>query len=433
MTRSRAILLALLLAVAGATAPAQHPHSRSRQDHLAGQIDALVRPLIENEIAVGLVVGVLKEGHATVRGYGRVDKDKPAAPNGDTVYEIGSITKVFTGILLADAIARRLVALNDPVQKHLPAAVKVPRHESQPVRLVHLTTHTSGLPRMPVNFHPANPRNPYADYTQKLLYEGLPKTTLKRAPGKQYEYSNLAVGLLGHVLARVDNRSSYEVLLRERITRPLALEDTRITLTEAMRKRLAPPYAAGGERRLNWDLNVLAGAGAIRSTVNDLLRFAGHNLTNVPPALRTAQTPYHDPGFVKRVQGALPIGLGWHMGRLPDTVWHNGGTGGYRSYLAIHLKKKYAVAVLANTTSKKIDELANKVFLAVLGRKVAPIRVRKAISVDADLLERYVGEYRLTATAKFTITRHGNALFARLTGQQAARIFPASKVHFFYR
>jgi len=438
MSPSRAILLAVLLAAVDAKATAQQG---GRQDELFGKIDGLVKPLVEHGITVGLVVGVLQDGAITVRGYGRVTKEKPDLPDGNTVYEIGSITKVFTGILLADAVSRKLAALDDPVQKFLPDDVKVPKHRDAPIRLVHLTTHTSALPRMPITFRPADPRDPFADYSKQLLYQGLAEITLQRPPGQDYLYSNLGVGLLGHVVTVINRSSGYETLLHERITKPLGLADTRITLTAAMRKRLATPYTADGQPRSNWGFDVLVGCGGIRSTANDMLRFASHNLAkdddpdlhDLRQAMAAARAPHHNPGFMKRLQGKTRVGLGWHMGSLPHTVWHNGGTGGYRTYLAIHNKKKFAVVVLANTTSSKVDELANRVFLLVLGRKVSPLRIRKAIAVDRDVLAGYVGEYRLTKQARFTITLGQDGLSARLTGQSAFRIFPTSKKRFFYR
>ena len=136
---------------------------------------------------------------------------------------------------------------------------------------------------------------------------------------------------------------------------------------------------------------------------------------------------------MKRLQGKTRVGLGWHMGSFPHTVWHNGGTGGYRTYLAIHSKQKFAVVVLANTTSSMIDELANRVFLLVMGRKVRPLRIRQPIAVDRKVLERYVGEYTLTQQARFTITLGKDGLSARLTDQPAFRIFPTSKKRLFYR
>ena len=141
--------VACLLVVTG-------PTLAQKQDQLFEKIDGLVKPLLEEKITVGVVVGVLKDGVPTVRGYGKVTKGKEEVPDGDTVYEIGSITKVFTGILLADAVGRKLVKLDDPVQRFLPVEAKVPRHEEEAIHLVHLTTHTSALPRMPGNFKPGN-------------------------------------------------------------------------------------------------------------------------------------------------------------------------------------------------------------------------------------------------------------------------------------
>src|SRR4029453_3090616 len=136
-----------------------------------------------------------------------------------------------------------------------------------------LATHTSGLPRLPSPFTPKNPANPYADYSVEDLYRFLSSHELRRDIGSQYEYSNLGGGLLGHVLARRAGMD-YEALVRARITGPLGMNDTRIVLTPEMRGRLAAGHNAALKPVPNWDLPTLAGAGALRSTVNDLLKFA---------------------------------------------------------------------------------------------------------------------------------------------------------------
>ena len=149
-------------------------------------------------------------------GRGRLDQSDPRVPDIDTVFEIGSITKVFTALLLADMVLRGVVAWDEPVARLLPASVHVPRFGERQITLLDLATHTSGLPRMPSNFHPADPGDPYADYTVGQLYDFLDDTMLSRTPGTAYEYSNLGYGLLGHALARRSG-SGFEELVRARI------------------------------------------------------------------------------------------------------------------------------------------------------------------------------------------------------------------------
>src|SRR5262249_11166935 len=149
----------------------------------------------------GIVVGVIEPGGRRVVPYGGLAKGDPRTLDGDTVFEIGSITKVFTSLLLADAVKRREVALTDPISKFLPDRVKSPERGDRAITLQDLSTHTSGLPRLPANFAPKNASNPYADYSVEDLYQFLGGYQLTRDIGTQYEYSNLGGGLLGHVLA----------------------------------------------------------------------------------------------------------------------------------------------------------------------------------------------------------------------------------------
>ncbi|HEX3107684.1 MAG TPA: serine hydrolase, partial [Thermoanaerobaculia bacterium] len=200
-----AIVLSFVLANAGAGAVLPDKDIRAI---LADRIDV-------QRQGVGIVVGVIDpSGRRTVAYTSTKTAEKPVDAN--TVFEIGSVTKVFTSLLLADAVQRGEVALTDPVSKYLPPGVKVPERNGKKITLVDLATHTSGLPRMPTNFHPKDPGNPYADYTVAQLYEFLSSYELTRDPGSQYEYSNLGGGLLGHVLA-LRAGTDYETLVRKRI------------------------------------------------------------------------------------------------------------------------------------------------------------------------------------------------------------------------
>ena len=246
---------------------------------LAERIDA-------QQQSVGIVVGVLEPGGRRVLSHGHPAKGDPRRVDGDTVFEIGSITKVFTALLLADAVERGEVALSDPVTRYLPASVKVPQR-GRAITLGDLASHVSGLPRLPTNMASTNPRNPYADYTVDQLYAFLSGYELPRDAGAQYEYSNLGGGLLGHVLA-LRAGMTYEALVEARITRPLGMTSTRITLSDDMRSRLASGYDAALQPADNWDLPTLAGAGALRSTVNDLLLFLSAAMGERPTPLAKA-------------------------------------------------------------------------------------------------------------------------------------------------
>ena len=251
------------------------------------EIHKVLRDRIGGQAGIGIVVGVIDADGRRVVADGALDDKKPL--NGDTLFEIGSISKVFTSLLLADAVQRGEVALTDPVAKFLPADVKVSERGGKKITLQDLATHTSGLPRLPGNLLPADAANPYADYTAKQLYEFLATYKLPRDIGSQYEYSNLGGGFLGHALARRAG-TSYETLLRNRITAPLGLKSTTITLSDALKQRLAVGHDESGKRASNWDPGVLEGMYAIRSTANDLLEFLSAELgyTKTPLAAAMA-------------------------------------------------------------------------------------------------------------------------------------------------
>jgi CubicO group peptidase (beta-lactamase class C family) len=242
------------------------------------------------------------------------------------------MTKVFTPLVLMDMTHRGEVALTDPISKYLPASVKVPERNDRKITLADLSTQNSGLPRMPNNFHPKDEANPYADYSVQQLCDFLSGYQLTHDIGSQYEYSNVAVGLLGHVLS-LRAGTSYESLVRSRVCDPLGMANTRITLTPEMKAHLAVGHSAAAPVA-NWDLPTLAGAGALRSTANDMLTFLAANLGYVKTPLAQAMA---DEVSIRRPAGApdMQIAYAWHIQTKDGSsiIWHNGGTGGYRTYM----------------------------------------------------------------------------------------------------
>lgn len=391
---------------------------------------AIVAERVSSGRAVGLVVATLERGRTKVftageSGTGGVALDV------NTVFEIGSITKVFTSALLADMAARGEVRLEDPIAKYLPASVRVPTRDGKEITLLDLSTQVSGLPRLPGNLNPKDPRNPYADFTVDQMYAFLSGYELTRDIGATYEYSNLGVGLLGHVLALRAGKS-YERLLTERILDPLGMKDTRIVLTSGMKRRLAQGHDEAGAKAANWDLPTLAGAGALRSTAADMLKFLAANLdsarTPVARALATTRVARRTvPG------GPMQIGLGWHILTPFDRpiVWHNGGTGGYRAFIGMDYGNQRAVVVLSNKSIAPDD-----IGFHVLEQRVplTPMpKARKEIVVDPSVLETYVGVYQLSPAFEIAITREGSMLSLQATGQEKVQLFAESPTDFFLR
>jgi len=396
---------------------------------LHGQIDPLAQPLIEDEVAVGIVIGVVRKGETQILAYGETVKGGDTAPDGDTIYEIGSTTKVFTAALLAEMAQAGLVKLDDPLAKFLPDEAPASPDENTPITLEHLATHTSGLPRLPGNLRPADPANPYADYSTEQLFGFLEKHKLQRPPGT-YEYSNLGMGLLGQVLAR-HRETTYDDLLVKRVCQPLGLGDTRITLSEEQQKRLAPPYDAGFSPAKNWDLPTLAGAGAVRSSCRDMLMFLEANLAEdeapLTGALRLTQEKRHT------MENGSAIGLGWHITPDGAVLEHNGMTGGYHSYLALVPDRKIGVVVLSNTATMKITELGGLVRRVACGEEVKPLPRRKTVAIDPETLKSYAGFYAITPQFGLAVTAEGGTLWVEPTGQPKLQVFPESQTKFFFR
>ena len=312
--------------------------------------DRLVQPYLDNNIVVGMTIGVLRERKKEVFGYGRMSRDDRRVPDGDTIYEFGSATKVLTGILLADAVVQGRVKLDQHASELLPAGVKMPANGDRAITLQDLATHVSGLPRIPDNMKFDDPDNPYADYREEDLYAFLNNHKLA-GPGEKKRVLQFGQGLLGHLLS-LQAKSTNEDLVRNRIAVPLKMSSTRITIAKESQSRFAPGHKGHGQPAANWDLPVLAGAGGVRTTVNDMLLFAAVNLA--PPkdklgeAIEMGWTIHQKP--IK--EGEATLGLGWYL--APDgTRWHNGQTGGYHSMIRINRKTKSSVILMTNTSAAR--------------------------------------------------------------------------------
>ena len=334
-------------------------------------IDSLVEPLTKDKQTVGLVVGVLVGDLPQVFGYGRVTTPcGELQPDGDTLFEIGSITKAFTGVLLAEAMVRNEVKLDDPANQHLPNDLQIRPLTDKSITLLHLATHRSGLAVQPplIGLTARNMKNPYADFTRTKLVALMAALKPMREPGEKYEYSNLAVGLLGHALVNNAKAASFNTLVKDRVCRPLGMTDTSEGLTGAQKARLAHGHNAKLEPTDPWEFASLEACGGLRSSANDLLKFAAANLGKTTTPLAEALRASHEKRDITGSE-AVEIGLCWHRLNLKSgepVVWHNGGTGGYRSMLAFTPGTDRAVVVLcAADLGQQVDKLALEVLTAV--------------------------------------------------------------------
>lgn len=429
MSRKLLCLFAVSVAVALCTPPLATAKAPSKEGaEFKEKIDRQVNPLLEGKAIVGGMVGIIRDGERSYFSYGETTKESGKSPNKRTIYEIGSISKAFTGTLLADAVLQNQVSLDDPLQKYLPETVKVPSKGESPITLKHLATHTSGLPRLPDNLAPKNPSDPYASYTGESAYTFLNAHKLSRAPGEKSEYSNFGMGLLGHVLSQQADKS-YEELLIERICKPLKMSSTSVELSRARKRRLAPPYRGDLQPDHNWHFDSLTGAGGIRSTAADMLTFAEAALTPGDKAVHQALTKSMEP--IKL--GGATMGLGWQIAGDGVTRWHNGRTGGYSSALYIHRPSKTAVVLLTNTSAEKTTAVTEKLIQTVLGMTVEPISMKQEIDVDPEILARYVGDYPLTPAFVLTVSLKDNQLMIQATGQPKLPVYASSEKEFFYK
>jgi CubicO group peptidase (beta-lactamase class C family) len=338
-------LAALLTHSAGLTA---------QSIEITEEVKSSIRARVDNGYNVGIIVGLIDGRGSSYFSYGETVFGNATTPDEHTVFEIGSITKVFTSILLADMVRSGELALDDPIDLYFPEGVTAPQGGGRSITLYDLATHTSGLPSMPSNFAPADAANPYADYTVEQMYAFLSEYALQREIGSQYEYSNLAAGLLGNLLANAAGMT-YGDLIEQKITSVIDMDDTAIELTPDQQQRLARGHV-GTTVVPNWDIPALAGAGALRSTASDMLTFLAANTGVEETRLYGAMSETHQPRETAG-SASMQVALGWHVRSDGDrkVVWHNGGTGGYRSFAGFLQGGTTGVVVLTNTNVSADD------------------------------------------------------------------------------
>jgi len=426
-------LLGLAVALSAVAATGSGAEAQAAQavspDRTMQRLERIVHDRVDSGRSAGIVAGmVFADGSTRVVAYGdagggrRMDKR--------SVFEIGSITKTFTGTLLADMAQRGEVRLTDPVASLLPPEVTVPSRGGRQITLQDLATQTSGLPRLPTNLAITDPANPYADYTVDELYAFLNSYTLTRDPGAQFEYSNVGVGLLGHALA-LRAHKSYEELVRERILAPLDMTSSAIALTPYMARNFASGHNADGAIVAPWDLPTLAGAGALRSSITDMLAYASANLDDEGGPLQQAMATARAPR--ERIDAQTQIGLNWFTQRTGDhdIVWHDGGTGGFSSFIGLDEARETAIVVLSNSaTLEGVDDIGFHMLDKSLAL-TAP-STHKEIKLPPRVLQRYVGVYDF-AGVKMTITRSQQGLIEQVDGQVPARLYAESETDFFLK
>jgi CubicO group peptidase (beta-lactamase class C family) len=384
-------------------------------------VEAQVQPLLDAELVSGLVVGLYDVGKTEVYGFGKGPGQAP--PDGNTLFELGPITNVYTALLLADAVQRREVALDTPVSELLPLGVTMPIRDKVAITLKHLALHASGLPPHPPSIvaRGAAP-DPFAGYGENELYNDLLRTELIVAPGTQINYSPYGVGLLGFVLGRKLG-VGYAKALETRVLRPLGLADTFASMPAALAARRAPGTTEDLASTVPWTFDALAGAGALVSTARDQLRLIDAELdaadgSNQPlrRAMKLTQEPQLDrPGD--------NVSLGWLVDRA-GRYWRNGGTGGYHAFVGFDPKTKRGVVLLASTATSTIERLAEPMYKVLEGAPPPPARFPGPAELAA-----LAGSYDLGGTT-LQVIAEGKRLYLSGPGEPRHRLAPITDREF---
>ena len=314
------------------------------------KVDSIVKDYMSNGANCGLSIGIINGDEILYYNYGEVKRSSKQIADTNTIYEIGSISKTFTGILLGQAISDKKVNLTDDIRKYLPDDCKNLVYKGNPIKLMHLANHTSRIPRMPDDFESQpgyDVNNPYKNYNKKMVFNYLKRLVIDTLPGVKNEYSNLGMALLGIILEKVYNKT-YEELVSEFITKPCGMRSTKIVTGESENKHFATGYNGNGEPTPHWDLGDLAPAGGIRSTSADMIRYIKANMQEASEKFKLAHSPTFNDG-----RGTIALAWMVDINKKGNTqIWHNGGTAGFSSFCGYINGKKLGVIVLSNAGNR---------------------------------------------------------------------------------
>ena len=390
------------------------------------KVRELLQTLIERGESKGFVLGLLEpDGRRRVIVVGDAGAGAPPLSS-KSVFEVGSIAKTFTGVILADMVRRGEVSLNDPLSKFLPPGVKVPSRNGRQITLLDLATHTSGLPRSLDRSKIRDFSNPYADIPIEDLYEFLSSHELQRDIGAEWEYSNLGFGLLGHALTRAAGVETMDKLIQQRITGPLQMGMTEFGRGNGLGAWLAKGHDQYGDEVPYWDFGEFKGAGGLNSTVEDMLSYIAANVGPPKSPIETAMRDAHQPRHSLNIKGNSAA-LGWdHRVRPGRTiVYKSGSTAGFAGALGFDPATGAGVVVLGNASG--FASRTNVVIQLLRGGRPEFSKV----TVPPGEIEPLLGIYEYEGGSRRFFTRDGK-LFTRVSGGQDMEVFPAGKDRFFY-
>ena len=403
----------------------------SAQNLTDAWVEKAAAPLIANKTVAGLSIGYIEGKHWGIVHLGAATPEGKK-PDDATVYEIGSLSKLFTSLLLADAVVRGEIDLQAPAAVANPAGIQLPSREGRSIAWLDLSTHRSGLPRLPTNLA-LTLDDPYRDYDSKKAAAFLKDYELPRLPGATQEYSNLGASVLGYLVAAKAGKS-YEQLLQERIAEPLKMTDCTTALSDEQGQRIAAPHDKAGSTMHLWTFADLPGAGGVHATLRDMMRFAKAQLAPPPGTFGEAIELAWKQQTAADASGTA-MGLGWMIaGDEGQTRWHNGQTGGFHASLFINRQFKSAVVVLCNTGVEAGDLLATQLIQKSAGLEPQVVQpAADATAINAPLRQRLVGRYQLTPTFIFDVQDRDGHLMVGITNQPTQEVFPDSPTLWSYR
>ena len=341
----------------------------TKTNSLDEYIDEIAKSYLSNPNTKSLAIGVINKSKINTFFYGQTDvTNKNSLPDGNTLYEIASISKVFTATLLANLVEKGTITLDDSITRFLPDSV-AQNPFLQKITFKHLANHTSGLPSLPENLDKVakfNPKNPYANYTRRDMFSALKNMSTKHEPGENFEYSNLGYGLLGELIAII-SKKTYSQNIKDIITDSLGMVNT-VEKPNLKTQKIVKVYNDKGEETPLWDFQAFAGTGALKSTVHDLLRFAQFQFKLPENTLENAMMLTRQ--FTYYLPPNTDIGLAWHMNMVDDVIqiWHNGGTYGSSSFIGLVPDKKSAIVILSNSAIP-VDDIADKILSKIVNSK----------------------------------------------------------------
>ncbi|MBA3849135.1 MAG: hypothetical protein C0502_03965 [Opitutus sp.] len=373
----------------------------------------------------GIAVAWVEPDGVVFHQAGQFAPDDSRPVTADTLFEIGSVTKVYTSLLLAEGELQGKVRRDDPAAKHLFPADDPVQEALRGITLLSLSTHSSGLPRLPGNHIEANSPHPYAEYGDDRLHAALRLHGPAAPAGRATAYSNFGAALLGAAVARAWGEN-YGAALRQRVLAPLGLEHTLLNLTGTTLPADAAPGFARAQAAPRWTFRAMAPAGALVSTARDQALFLqaclGLRETPLRAAIDESIKPLRDMEAI-----GTKIGLAWLIMQADGrrVIFHNGGTAGFRAFVAFSPERKTGVVVLASNSAVNTDKLG----FELLGAKPPAPAAGTLARTDA---EPFLGSYTHdhAPAVSMVVTFRRGSLFVQLTAQPALRLEAQGKDHF---